>query len=358
MDRSRIDFFLKLLNTPSPSGHEEAVQALWRADVAKHADEVRATAHGSLVATVKGRAQTPSILLLGHCDEIGLLVHYIDDNGFLYFKQIGGIDTPTIVNQHVRLIGPNGIVKGVIGRKAIHLMKAADRDTAKIEMTDLYIDLGTRSKAESEALAPVGTPVVIGGDTVELANGRYASRCVDNKFGCFVAAEVVRRVAARKGELVATLHAASTAQEECGVWDARGVAHEVNPTAAIAIDVTHATDTPDDDKKKDGDFPMGKGPIIKVGVLSSRKLVEAIRAVGKKCGIEVRPRADVGKHGTDADPAAAVLGGIPVTTIATGMRYMHTSVEVAEFAEIWQVCDLLTEFVLSVREDADYRPLS
>ncbi len=357
MDRNRVEFFLSLLNTPSPSGYEGEVQRLWRADASQHADEVVANAHGSLVATVRGREGGPSILLMGHCDEIGLLVHYIDDSGFLYLKPIGGIDAPTLVNQHVRLLGPGGIVRGVIGRKAIHLMKGSERDSAKIEVTDLCIDLGAAKRDEAEKLAPVGTPGVVGGDAVELLNGRIAARCVDNKFGCFVAAEVLRRVAARKGGLAATLHAASTAQEECGVWDARGVAYDKNPTAAIAIDVTHATDTPDDSKKQDGDFPLGKGPIVKTGVLASKKLVRALCAAGERAGIPVRVRAETGRHGTDADPAATVRGGIPVTTIAVPLRYMHTSVEVGDLNEIDQVCGVLTEFVVGLQEGADFSAL-
>ena len=356
MDAKRVSFFHELLNTPSPSGYEQDVQVLWRADVAPHADDVRTNSHGSAIATLRGIEGGPSILLLGHCDEIGLLIHYIDDSGFLYFKCIGGIDGPTLVNQQIRLMGPGGIVRGVIGRMAVHLLKNEEKNSGSIDSSKLYIDIGARSREEAEAVAPVGTPGVIGGDVTPLLNGRIAARDVDNKFGCFVAAEVLRRVAARKKDLVATLYSASTVQEECGVWDARSVAYECRPTAAIAIDVTHASDTPDDDKKRDGDFPLGKGPIIKTGVLSSKKLVAAVRDAGVKAGLNVRIKAETGRHGTDADPSAAVRAGVPVTTVACALRYMHTSVEVVEIEEIDQVCTMLAEFVLSVRVGANYAP--
>jgi endoglucanase len=354
MDSSRFAFFRQLLDTPSPSGFEATVQAIWRADVQPHADEVFEDPNGSLVATLRGKAERPSILLSGHADEIGIIVNYITDTGLLHFLPIGGIDASTLVNQHVRLMGPKGLVRGVIGRVAAHLTEVEKRGE-KTEVHELSVDIGALDHAEAEQYAPVGTPGVIGGDTVELLNGRIAARDVDNKFGCFVVAEVLRRVAARRGELTVTLLAASTVQEETGVFGARHVAYRFEPSAVIAIDVSHATDTHDISKAKHGDFPLGKGPMISTGVLASKKLVAALVEAGKKAGVPVRIEAEKGRHGTDADAAAQVRGGIPVTTISTGLRYMHSSVEVADLAEIDQICSLLTEFVLSLDEKADFR---
>ncbi|MDX2176838.1 MAG: M42 family peptidase [Candidatus Sumerlaeia bacterium] len=356
MDKDRRQFLLSLLNTPSPSGFEQDVQALWRAEALRHTPKVRTNTQGSVIATLDGKPGGPSILLMGHADEIGVLVHYIDDNGFIYFKPIGGIDTPTLVNQRVRLLGPRGLINGVIGRTAVHLMKGDERDKKSIELTDLFIDIGAADRAQAEAHAPIGTPGVIGGDAVELLNGRFAARDVDNKFGSFVALEVLRRCAARQGELAATLHSASTVQEECGAWGARLVAFDVNPTAAIAIDVSHATDTPGIDARRAGKFALGEGPIVNIGVSSSKKLVAAIRAAGEAAGIPVRLEAETGRHGTDADPAAEVRAGVPVATVSNSLRYMHTSVEVAVWEEIEQVCALLTAFVLSVPAAVDYTP--
>jgi endoglucanase len=251
-------------------------------------------------------------------------------------------------------MGPRGLVRGVIGRVAAHLTEVEKRGE-KTEVHELSVDIGALDHAEAEQYAPVGTPGVIGGDTVELLNGRIAARDVDNKFGCFVVAEVLRRVAARRGELTVTLLAASTVQEETGVFGARHVAYRFEPSAVIAIDVSHATDTHDISKAKHGDFPLGKGPMISTGVLASKKLVAALVEAGKKAGVPVRIEAEKGRHGTDADAASQVRGGIPVTTISTGLRYMHSSVEVADLAEIDQICSLLTEFVLSLDEKADFR---
>jgi len=353
MNPSRLSFFRQLLDTPSPSGFEAAVQKLWRADVTPHADEVFENSQGSLVATLRGKAPQPSILLSGHCDEIGLIVNHITDEGLLHFLPVGGIDAATFVNQHVRLMGPKGLIRGVIGRVAAHLTDS-DKKGSKTEVHDMAIDIGAKDRAEAEEHAPIGSPGVIGADTIDLLNNRIAARDVDNKFGCFVAAEVLRRVHERRGELTATLHAASTVQEETGVFGARQVVYHVEPSAVIAIDVSHATDTPGISKAKHGDFPLGKGPLITTGVRSSKKLVSALVEAGKKAGIPTRIEAEKGKHGTDADPATEVRGGIPATTLSTGLRYMHSSVEVADLAEIDQVCALLTEFVLSIDANTDF----
>ena len=220
MNADRLTFFRQLLDTPSPSGFEASVQKLWRADVAPNADEVFEDPHGSLVATLRGKADRSSILLSGHADEIGIIINYITDEGLLHFYPIGGIDAATCVNQHVRLMGPKGLVRGVIGRIAAHLTDS-EKKGAKSEIHEMTIDIGAMDRAEAEQHAPIGTPGIIGGDTVELLNRRIAARDVDNKFGCFVVAEVLRRVHERRGELTATLHAASTVQEETGVFGAR-----------------------------------------------------------------------------------------------------------------------------------------
>jgi putative aminopeptidase FrvX len=353
MEPSRLSFFRQLLDTPSPSGFEAAVQRVWRADVAPHADEIIEDPNGSLVATLRGKAERPSILISGHADEIGIIVNMITEDGLLHFYPIGGIDAATMVNQHVRLMGPKGLVRGVIGRIAAHLTDN-DKKGSKAEVHELNIDIGARDRAEAEQYAPIGTPGVIGGDTVELLNKRIAARDVDNKFGCFVVAEVLRRVHARRNELTATLHIASTVQEETGLFGARHVAYRFEPSAMIAIDVSHATDSPGISKAKFGDFPFGKGPMITTGVLASKKLVAALVEAGKKANIPARLEVDHGKHGTDADAGSQVRGGVPVTTVSTGLRYMHSSVEVADLDEIDQVCTLLTEFVLSVKEGDDF----
>lgn len=356
MDKRRFGFFRRLLDTPSPSGFEADLQRIWRDEVRAFCPDIHTDVHGSVLATMRGRSEKTKFLLLGHADEIGLLVHYIDDNGFLYFKNIGGIDPATLVNQHVRLLGPKGLIHGVVGKIAIHLQGPKERESQKVELSDLWIDIGAKNAEEAAQYAPVGTPAVFGHDTVELLNGRVAARDFDNKMGCFVVAEVLRNLAEHKSEMFATVIGASTVQEETGVWGARQVAFNTNPTAAIAIDVSHATDIPSADKRRVGDFKMGGGPIVNIGVRSNKKLVAAIMEAGRAAGIPVRSEAEWGSHGTDADPAAEIRGGVPVATVSNALRYMHTSVEVADLAEIDQIIDLLTRFLLSVKDDVDYTP--
>lgn len=352
------DFFRQLLDTPSPSGFEEAVQALWRREVSAFADDIRTNRQGSVIATVRGKSDKTRFLLLGHADEIGLIVTHIDDNGYLFFNRIGGIDTATLINQVVRILGPKGMIRGVIGKIAIHLQTPEQRESKKVDYPDLWIDIGAKSKAEAEEYAPVGTPMIFGGDTIELLNGRIAARDVDNKFGCFVVAEVLRRAAEAKkaGKLFATVIAASTVQEETGAWGARQVTREVNPSAAIAVDVSHATDIPSAQHTRWGKYELGGGPIVNFGVRSNKKLVNGILAAGAAAGLTVRREAEGGSHGTDADPSAELHDGVPVATVSNALRYMHTSVEVADLKEIEQVIDLITAYVLGVETDLDFTP--
>lgn len=355
MEARRKEFFRELLDIPSPSGFEEAVQARWRGEVSTFCKDLRTDAHGNVIATLPGRSATTSFLLLGHADEIGLLVHYIDDDGFLYFQCIGGVEFATLVNQRVRLLGPKGTVNGVIGRIAPHLLPAADREKA-VALHDLCIDIGARNREEAAEHAPVGTPAVIGESTMMLLNGRMVARDFDNKMGCFIVAEVLRNIAAAGTPIYPTVIGASTVQEECGTWGARNVGYTVRPAAAIAIDVSHATDFPACDKKKQGDFKLGAGPIINIGVRTNKKLFAELEQAARTAGIPLHREAEAGRHGTDADPVSEAGHGTAVVTVSNALRYMHTSVEVADLKEIEQIIDLLTAFLLGIDGERNYAP--
>ncbi len=350
-----MDFFRRLLAAPSPSGFEEAARRVWREEVGTFVDEIRTGPHGSEVAKLSGKDEDTRILLLGHIDEIGIIVRYIDDNGFLYFGNVGGIDPATLVSQPVRLLGTKGIIEGVIGKVAIHLLKPDERKGAP-ELHDMWIDIGAKSKVEAEEIAPIGTPAVVGGDSTELLNGRISARCFDNKMGAYIVAEVLRKLAERRDELFATVYGAATVQEETGVFDAGMVAYGVEPSAAIAIDVSHSVDVPGTDKRRYGDAALGKGPILNIGVRTSNRLAEDFQMAAQSRGINLQIEAETGRHATDADAASIVRQGIPVITVGAPLRYMHTGVEVMEMADIDALVEVLLAYVLRVKAPKDYRP--
>ncbi|MEO8377742.1 MAG: M42 family peptidase, partial [Candidatus Sumerlaeota bacterium] len=281
MNSHSLSFFKKLAIVPGPSGFEEQARAVWRDEVAPFCDKVETIAHGSEIATLRGKSERTSVLLMGHIDQLGLIVRYINDEGFLYFAPIGGVDPDTIISRRVRVLGPKGEIPGIIGKIAFHLQDADDRKK-KIELHDLWIDIGATSKKEAEEYAPIGTPVVIGEEYIELLNGRVASR-IDNRFGAFVVAEVFRRLSKKKDQLYPTVYGAATVQEESSpsFTGATTVAYHLRPTAAIAVDVNHSMDIPGAEKRKFGDAKMGAGPILTLGVSSSKKLVAAVRAAAE-----------------------------------------------------------------------------
>lgn len=355
MDSESLDFFRKLVTAPGPSGFEEVARQVWREYVGPFADKVTTDTNGSEVATLEGREGGPSLLLMGHIDQIGLLVQYVDENGFLHFSPIGGVDPDTVISQVVRVLGPRGEVPGVVGKTAIHLQDKEARDR-KVKLEDLWVDIGAKTKEEAELYAPIGTPMVVGGGMVELLNGRVAAR-MDNRFGAYVVGEVIRRLSERD-DIIPTIHAAATVQEESSRWfsGAAAVAWRLEPTAAIAIDVTHSIDVPGANKKRHGEVAMSSGPVLTVGVSSNNRLVAEIRQACATAGIRIQLGTETGNHGTDADAMGWIRSGIPTTSLGIPMRYMHNTVEMADLEDIDRVVDVLEAFITRMPADASYLP--
>lgn len=356
MNADSLKFFRDLLSAPGVSGFEEAAAALWRNRVAPFSDSLHTDVNGSVTATLKGKSEKTSILLLGHIDQIGLIVRYIDENGFLYFAPVGGVDVDTLISQRVKVLGPRGHIPGVVGKVAIHLMDPEQRKK-KVDIGDLWVDIGAKTKAEAEEYAPIGTPIMVGDEYIELLNGRFASR-VDNRFGAFVISEVLRRLSEKKDRLFPTVHGAATVQEETsiGFTGAANVAYRVRPTAAIAVDVNHSMDIPGAEKKKFGDAAMGKGAILTIGVSTNKPLTRAIQKAAKDAGLTVQLEYDNGRNYTDADAMPGSRTGIAAAVIGNPLRYMHNTIEMAEMADIVAVIDVLEAFLLSIQKDVDYTP--
>lgn len=355
-DARSENFLMDLIKAPSPSGFEELARKVWRDEIRHFSHEQFTDVHGSEIATIRGTSQKTSFLLMGHIDEIGLIVRYIDDTGLLYFAPVGGLEAANCVNQRVRLLTASGIVEGVIGKIAWHLLNESERANNKYEYHDLWIDIGATTKAEAEGIAPIGTPGVVGGDVVRLRNGRFAARDVDNKFGAFVVAEVMRRLWATKDTLFPTIHGVACVQEETTFTGSTAVGYRLDPTAAIAIDVNHSMDVPGHDKRRFGDAAMGKGAILTVGVKSNNRLVAAVKKAAADAGLTLQLEFENGRHGTDADPMATIRQGIPAISIGNPLRYMHSSVEVAQLSDIEAVVDVVEAFLRSVTAEVDYTP--
>jgi len=337
----------RLLRTAAPSGYEEPAAAVWR-EAASFA-ELSSDGLGSSIARVGEGA--PLLAVVGHIDEIGLLVTYIDERGFLYFAPIGGWDPQVLVGQRVAVRGRDQAVPGVVGRKPIHLLEP-DQRKAVVELKGLHIDIGAADRAAAEELVRVGDPVTIDAQPMRVAGDRLVSRSMDNRLGAFVALEALRRCHER-GLYRGSFAAIAAVQEEIGLFGARTSAFELQPNLAIAVDVTHATDAPGIDEKEIGSHPLGSGPAIGRGSTLSPKVFELLVEAAEEAGIEHTISASGRGTNTDADVLQISRSGIPTGLVSIPLRYMHSPVEMVDLADVESTVELIAAFTLRLNQAVD-----
>ncbi len=340
------EFLVDLLNARSPTGHEYEAQAVVDAYMEPLVDEYRKDTIGNRFATVNPKGD-PSILFAGHMDELGLIITYINDKGFLYFDTLGGHDKTMISGRRVSILTKNGIVKGVTGKRAIHLMGMEDRKKIP-ETHEIWIDAGVKSREEAEALVRVGDCAVYD-QSFELVRGSVGvARAFDDKAGAYAVLEAVRRLS--KGKLAARVTAAATTQEEIGTRGAMTAAFSENPDFAIAVDVGHATDSPDCDPRKHGQFVQGGGPIVCRGPNINPILFERIVEVAGKKKIPYQIEADSRPTGTDARAIQVARAGVATGLLSIPLRYMHTPSEMVDLEDIEHTIQLLVAVARSLKK--------
>ena len=339
----------KLLSTAAPSGHEAPASAVWR-EAASFA-ELDTDGLGSTIARIGAPDARPLLAVVGHIDEIGLTVTYVDEKGFLYFKPIGGWDPQILVGQRVEIQSREGPVTGVVGRKAIHVLKEEQRKKA-VELDGLHLDIGADGGDRAQELIRIGDPVVIAGSPAPVDSGRLVSRSMDNRLGAYVALESTRRVHER-GNLRGAMAGIAAVQEEIGLFGAMTSSFHVRPDLAIAIDVTHATDSPGMEEKESGSHPLGSGPVISRGSTLSPKVFELLVATAERLGIEHTIEASGRSTGTDADAIQISRSGVPTGLISIPLRYMHSPVEMVDLGDVEKVVELVAGFAESLDSDVD-----
>jgi putative aminopeptidase FrvX len=335
MDQSHREFLDDLLGTASPSGFETPGQRVWVEYVSEFADQVETDAYGNAVAVVEGG--DPTIALAGHGDEIGFIVRDIEEEGFLRLSRIGGSDRTVSKGQHVHVHTDDGPVPGVVGQTAIHLRDRDDEEIADI--AEQYVDIGADDDDEAAKLVERGDPITFEQSITDLENGCIAARGLDNRIGIWAAAEGLRRAAEQDPE--ATVCAVSTVQEEVGLKGAQMVGFDREFDAAIAVDVTHATDDPGTPAKRDTGVDLGGGPVVSRGSTNHPALVAATRAAADAEDIDVQLEAAGIRTGTDADAFYTARGATPSLNVGVPNRYMHTPVETLDLADLDSTADLL-----------------
>ncbi|MEM8867309.1 MAG: M20/M25/M40 family metallo-hydrolase [Verrucomicrobiota bacterium] len=339
-------FLVDLLDARSPTGHEYEAQAVVDAHVEPVVDAYRKDTMGNRFATVNPEG-APAILFAGHIDELGLIITYINEKGFLYFDTLGGHDKSMISGRRVSILTKKGIVKGVTGKRAIHLMSPEDRK--KVPQThEIWIDLGVKTREEAEALVRIGDTAVYD-QSFELIRGSVGvARAFDDKAGAYAVLEAARRLT--RGKLAARVTAAATTQEEIGTRGAMTAAFSENPDFAIAVDVGHATDSPDCDPRKYGSFKQGGGPIVCRGPNINPVIFERIVEVAEAKKIPYQLEADPRPTGTDARAIQVAQAGIATGLLSIPLRYMHTPSEMVDLEDIESTVQLLVAVARSLKK--------
>lgn len=352
MRKESYEFLQEILESPSPSGFEQPVQRIVRRRVERFADRVETDVHGN-VAAILNPEGAPRIMLAGHCDQIGMMVRYIDENGYIFFDAIGGIDPSVLPGTPVTLHTEHGPVDGVIGRRPIHVLKPEERG-AKLEMRNLWIDIGTKNKKETEQVVRVGDPITFRLEVVRLGQDRVTAPAFDNKCGTFVVMEALRLCSIRK--IKPALFAVSTVQEEVGLRGARTSCFGIDPQVGIAVDVTHATDYPDMDKRIGGDLSLGAGPTIPRGASINPKLASLLIETAKAKRIPIQFEAAPNSTRTDADVIQLTRAGVATALVGIPNRYMHTPVEVVALSDLEAAAKLLAETIARIDRRTEFTP--
>jgi len=351
LSESSIAFLKRLLDTPGPSGFESAPAKLWR-DEARPFAEVTNDVAGNSLAAVNAEG-SPTIMLAGHIDEIGVIITYIDDEGYLYVSGIGGWDTQVLVGQRIRIMARDGHVFGVIGKKPIHVIKPDDRKKAS-EMTDLWIDIGAASREDAERIVSVGDPGVIDSRTIDFPNSCIVSRSIDDRIGAFIVLEALRRYADKPG--AARVVAVATTQEEIAFQGggARVSATRVAPQMAIVVDVTHATDYPGAEKKEHGHHKIGGGPVLTRGSIISPVVYSLLRDTATRLSIPFTVHAAGRESWTDADAIHVARDGVATALLSIPNRYMHSPNEMVSLEDLDRAAELIAETCRAVTPETDF----
>jgi endoglucanase len=352
MDRESQQFLKKLLMQNSPSGYEKHAQNVWLGRTEKFADKVYKDVHGNAIA-VKNPKAPLRVMICGHIDEIGFIITNISEDGYLHFAPIGGVDANILPGSRLDIMGQKGVVDGIIGKKAIHLLKEDERKRG-VEITDLWIDIGAKNRKDAEKVVAPGDAAAFHQTYLKLRNGLISSKAFDDKAGAFVISETLRMLNRKK--INVGVYAVSTVQEEIGLRGSRTSCYGIDPAVGIAVDVGFASDMPGVEKKKVGDVSLGKGPILHRGANINPVLADLLQKTAKAKKIPTQFSAAPGATGTDANAMQVSRAGVATALISVPNRYMHTQVEVCSEKDLELSAKLLSETIAAMPAKMSFIP--
>jgi len=322
--------------------------------VGQYADETYSDAYGNCVA-VLNKGGGPRLMLAGHADEIGMTVNFIDDDGYVYVRRLGGTNPAITKAQRVTIHSRKGPVKGVVGSVAPHLMRTETGAPKVPKIHEVFVDIGVGSRKAAEKLIRVGDPITLN-DQFELLRGDLAvARAFDNRVGTWAVAETLRLLQSGKAKLNAEVCAVANTMEEVGLFGARQIAYSLHPDIALVMDVTHATDYPTVDKRQHGDIKVGQGPTVTHGNCNHPEVIKRVEQVAKRLKINLQHEAISSTSGTDTDAVFWTRGGIPSGLISLPNRYMHSPVEVVSLKDLEQIPQLMAGFAKSLKKGDQFK---
>lgn len=353
MRKQSKEFLRSYLNNASPTGFETPGQQIWLDYIKPYIDDYITDPYGS-VAGIINPGQEYKVVIEAHADEIAWFVNYITDDGYIYVIRNGGSDHMIAPSKRVNIHGTKGIVKGIFGWPAIHVREAGKEPSPSI--VNLTIDVGADKKAEVEKMGiHVGSVVVFEDEMIEINEKYVVGRALDNRAGGFMIAEVARLLHENKKKLPFSLYIVNAVQEEIGLRGSEMISRRIKPNVAIVTDVTHDTQSPMYNKKKQGDVKCGHGPVLTYGPAVQNNLLQALISVADKKKIDFQRAAVSRSTGTDTDSFAYSGEGVSSCLISLPLKYMHTTVEMAHYDDIKNVIQLMYEFVIQLKSKTDYR---
>lgn len=349
MNDKNKKYLYDLLSAVSPSGFETKAQQITRAFLKGTCDDISSDVNGNLIAFKRGSGEK-KIMIVGHADEIGFMVNYIDESGYLYVKTLGGFDVNLLPGLRLDIHHEDKIVRGVIGRKPIHMMRG-EGDTAKLKLEDIWIDIGAKDKKDAEDRVSIGDIVTYSSHIEELSEDIIISKATDNKVGVYIAAAVMNELKGKK--LKANYYAVASVGEETTMKGARTSSYRIQPDIAIAVDVTFTSDIPGSDKRTHGEVSIGKGPVLALGAALHPAVCQRLRDLAKKHDIPLQIEIATSRTGTDADAIHDQRHGVATAVLSIPNRYMHSPNELISLSDLDNAVKLLVEFVKSMDDKFD-----
>jgi putative aminopeptidase FrvX len=355
INKNSLDFLERYINNPSPTGFEASGQKLWLKYIKPYVDTTEVDNYGTAYGVINPKAPF-KVVIEAHADEISWFVALITDNGLIYVRRNGGSDHQIAPSKRVDIHGTKGVVKGLFGWPAIHTRSDGKEESPSLK--NIFLDVGAKTKKEVEEMGiHVGCVITYEDQFMTLNNRYFVGRALDNRIGGFMIAEVARLLKSNRKKLTYGLYIVNSVQEEVGLRGAEMIAHTIKPNAAIVTDVCHDTSTPLINKIMEGDTKCGDGPVITYGPAVHNKLLNLIAETAVKNKIDIQRDAASRSTGTDTDAFAYSNGGIPSALISLPLRYMHTTVEMAEIKDVEAVITLMYHTLLSLTPQFNFKYL-